>query len=73
MSKLFVVATTTSLDGDVDLICDVILVTEDEAKATELVSKLENREPIKGLDYDQLVPYDGACSFVRTLNVLIGG
>jgi len=71
--KLYIVATTTSLDGDVDLICDIILVTEDPVKADGMVITLENREPIEGLDYDQLVPFDGACSFVRTLNVLIGG
>jgi len=68
--QLYVVVTTTN-DGERDNFADVILVTDDEALAEETVAKLIKREPIEGIDYNLLAPFDDAASFNRTLNETI--
>ena len=69
--KVYVVVTTDEPAGEDQYISDVILITTSKPKAEETVKALNERKPIKGINYDNLCPFSGANYFERTLNVHI--
>lgn len=66
--KIFVVITAACPADDTEYMCDVILITTDETKAQKTVAALQERKPIKGINYDNLTPFEDADYFTRTLN-----
>ena len=68
-NKVWVVVTTTNEIGQ-DLICDVILITEDMALAEITCDRIKKKEPISGVDYSLLTPFEDAAYFSRKLNSL---
>jgi len=75
--ELHVVVTTQS-DGESEVFCDVVQITDDEGRATLVTKALRNlsdgiedaKKELKGLgiDADNLVPYENAAYFKRELN-----
>jgi len=66
--KLYVVITSASPADDTEYMADIILITTSKAKAEKTVEALQKREPIKGINYDNLTPFEDADYFTRTLN-----
>ena len=67
--KIYVVITTDEPAGEEDeYISDVILITTDITKAAEITKALNERSPIKGINYDNLCPFRSANYFERILN-----
>jgi Tfp pilus assembly protein PilP len=67
MNKLYVVVTCSEVNDEIN---DVVLITDDEQKAKDTVTKLEKVQPIEGLDYLNLTEYEHASYFTRELNTI---
>ena len=68
---IYVVVTTDEPAGEDQYISDVILITTSKIQAETTVKALNERSPLKGINYDNLCPFSGANYFERTLNVHI--
>ena len=64
--KVYIVMTYTS-DRDCDQYSDVIGVYAKDAAAENLAEKLSKREPVRGIDYGALQPFDKATVLVFDL------
>ena len=66
--KVYVVVTTDEPAGEDQYISDVILITTSKIQAETTVKALNERSPLKGINYDNLCPFSDANYFERTLN-----
>lgn len=71
--KVYLVVTVQegSEDPEVDVFADIIGVYDTRAKANLVVTKMDLRESIQGLNYDYLVSYKAVTVIERTLNKTI--
>ena len=68
--KVFIVCTTAfpTINEDVGYFGNVLLVTQDEAKADKMVKDFLAEKPIKGLNYNKLKDHFGVTKFEMTLD-----